>query len=175
MLLMLRGLFRMLNNKGQSLILFVIVLPILLVILVLVIDIGRVISLKQELDNVNKIVLDYGLDNLNNTNVNGDNYNDQDNQLDNSIDDEIVNNDEDVNIINNISDIEDELIELVKLNKNDIDLVDVRIENNKIYIELNEKVDGIFSSLIDISVFDVKSYYVGYMNNDSKRIERVNG
>ena len=54
----------MLNNKGQSLILFVLFIPILLLVLILVIDIGKLINLKTELDNISNIVLDYGLDNL---------------------------------------------------------------------------------------------------------------
>lgn len=148
MLLMLKGLFRMLNNRGQSLILFVIVLPVLLLILVLVIDIGRVISLKQELNNISEIVLDYGIDYLNN-------------DMDDNID--------------SISSIENKLIEIIELNKDDIDEIDVRIDNNKIYILLSDSVDGIFSSILDIDMFDIKSSYVGYMDNKKKRIERVNG
>ena len=140
----------MLDNKGQSLILFVIVLPVLLLILVLVIDIGKVISLKQELNNINEIVLDYGIDYLNNNVYTGNNN-------------------------DNISSIENKLIEIIKLNKDDIDMIDVRIENDKIYILLSEKVDGLLSSILDISVFDIESSYVGYMDNDKKRIERVNG
>ena len=148
MLLMLKGLFRMLNNRGQSLILFVIVLPVLLLILVLVIDIGRVVSLKQELNNISEIVLDYGIDYLNN-------------DMDNNID--------------SISSIENKLIEIIELNKDDIDEIDVRIDNNKINILLSDSVDGIFSSILDIDMFDIKSSYVGYMDNNKKRIERVNG
>ena len=138
----------MLNNRGQSLILFVIVLPVLLLILVLVIDIGRVISLKQELNNISEIVLDYGIDYLNN-------------DMDDNID--------------SISSIENKLIEIIELNKDDIDEIDVRIDNNKIYILLSDSVDGIFSSILDIDMFDIKSSYVGYMDNNKKRIERVNG
>ena len=148
MLLMLKGLFRMLNNRGQSLILFVIVLPVLLLILVLVIDIGRVVSLKQELNNISEIVLDYGIDYLNN-------------DMDDNID--------------SISSIENKLIEIIELNKDDIDEIDVRIDNNKINILLSDSVDGIFSSILDIDMFDIKSSYVGYMDNNKKRIERVNG
>lgn len=134
----------MLNNKGQSLILFVVVLPVLLLILILVIDIGKVMVLKQELDNISEIVLDYGLDRLNN---------------------------DDLDNIN----LEGELTDLVKLNKDDIDMINMSLEDNKIYIELNERVEGILSGLIDISIFDVKSYYVGYIDNDEKRIEKVSG
>ena len=54
-----------LNNKGQSLVLFVVFLPILLLIMILVIDVGNTIMQKQELDNVNYITIEYGLDNIN--------------------------------------------------------------------------------------------------------------
>lgn len=127
----------MLNNKGQSLVLFVIVLPILMLILVLVIDIGKIIVLKQELSNISEIVLDYGLD---------------------KIDD---------------LEIETELEELIKLNKNDIDMIHLYIEDEKIYIELEEKSDGIFSGFIDIPLFNIKTSYVGYIENEEKRIERL--
>lgn len=129
----------MLNNKGQSLILFVIILPIFLLIFVLVIDVGKVINLKQELDNINKIVLDYGLDNL----------------------DEVT--------------LDDKLIKIVKLNNSEIDKIDVNIDNNIIYIYLNESIDGIFSQFIDISIFNVKSSYKGYYENGEKRIMKVSG
>jgi len=167
----------MLNNRGQSLVLFVITLPILLIILVIVIDIGRVISLKQELNNISELVLDYGLDYWNGINMNtNDDEEIIDSNLNIDIDGIIVNdNSEDVSIENDVIDIEDRLIEIIKLNKDDIDFIDVRIEDNKIYIELSDRVDGIFSSIIDISVFDIRSSYVGYIDNNEKRIERVNG
>ena len=59
----------MLNNRGQSLVLFVITLPVLLIVLVIVIDVGRVISLKQELNSISELVLDYGLDYLNDVGI----------------------------------------------------------------------------------------------------------
>jgi len=127
----------MLNNKGQSLVLFVVVLPILLFILILVIDIGKVIVLKQELNNISEIVLDYGIDNIENVTIN------------------------------------DELEELIKLNKSNIDNIDIYVEDNKIYINLEEKSDGVFSSLINLSIFKVRTSYVGYMLEDEKRIERI--
>lgn len=134
----------MLNNKGQSLILFVIVLPILLFILILVIDIGKIIVLKQELNNINEIVLDYGLDKL-------------------------YSNDEEIyNFV-----LEDDLRDLVDLNNESIDVVSIEIDNNKIYINLEESVNGVFSSFMNISIFNVKSYYVGYIENNKKKIEIV--
>lgn len=137
MLLMLRGLFRMLNNKGQTLVLFVIVLPILMFMLILVIDIGKIISLKYELNNISDIVLSYGIDNIDK--------------------EEVIN----------------ELDKLVRLNKSDIDNIDVYIENNRIYVHLKENYNGIFSGFIDISVFDVETSYVGYIENNEKRIEKL--
>ena len=127
----------MLNNKGQSLVLFIIVLPFLLLTLVLVIDIGRVVVLKQELDNINKIVLDYGLENLDNENLNN------------------------------------EIIELVELNNDGIRDININLVEDRLYVELNTCMDGLFSGLINISIFEVNSSYVGYTENDVKRIERV--
>lgn len=129
----------MLNNRGQSLVMFVIILPILLLIFILVMDIGNIVLAKQKLNNTNEIVLDYGLDNLDN------------------------------------NDISNKIYELIKLNDQEIDEINIFIENGKIYVELNDKVNGIFSRFINISIFNVKSYYVGYIENDEKRIEKVSG
>lgn len=52
------------NNKGQSLVLFVLLIPLVLLILVLVYDIGSMILKKLELDNINKLALDYGITNI---------------------------------------------------------------------------------------------------------------
>ena len=127
----------MLNNKGQSLVLFVIVLPILILLLILVIDIGKIIVLKQELNNISELVLDYGLDNFDSENI------------------------------------ENELVNLIILNKNDVDNINVYIEDDKIYVKLSEKCDGIFSSFIDLSIFNVNSFYMGSIIDDEKRIERM--
>lgn len=53
-----------LNNKGQSLILFVLMLPVLLFVMILVIDMGNLMVEKQKLNNINYIMIDYGLSNL---------------------------------------------------------------------------------------------------------------
>ena len=129
----------MLNNKGQSLILFVLFIPILLLVLVLVIDIGKIINLKTELDDISNIVLDYGLDNLEK------------------------------------EDLISELENLVKLNKSDIDSINIKKEEDKIYIYLEDNNDGLFLGFIDISINSIKSYYVGYFENNEKRIERIVG
>jgi len=58
------------NNKGQSLILFVLLFPIIFLILVLVYDIGNMILLKLELDNINKLVMDYGITKIDKSEIN---------------------------------------------------------------------------------------------------------
>lgn len=52
-----------LNNKGQSLVMFVLIIPILFFMLIIVVDIGNIFLEKQELDNLSYLTLDYGLDN----------------------------------------------------------------------------------------------------------------
>lgn len=58
-----------LNNKGQSLVLFVVLLPILLFVIVLVVDIGTIMTSKQDLNNINYMMIDYGLDNIGKENL----------------------------------------------------------------------------------------------------------
>ena len=53
-----------LNNKGQSLVMFVVILPVIIMILIIVVDIGKMVNLKSELDNINYIAISYGLDNI---------------------------------------------------------------------------------------------------------------
>lgn len=62
----------MYNNKGQSLVMFVLILPIILMILVMVVDIGKMMLLRSSLNNINYIAMDYGLDNLDRENIVGD-------------------------------------------------------------------------------------------------------
>lgn len=57
------------NNRGQSLVTFVLVLPILLLILLALYDIGNMVILKNELRNVSYIALDYGINNIDNPNL----------------------------------------------------------------------------------------------------------
>ena len=57
------------NNKGQSLVTFILVLPIMLLIFFGLYDIGNMVILKNELRNISYIVLDYGIDNIDSDNV----------------------------------------------------------------------------------------------------------
>ncbi len=52
----------MLNRKGQSLVLFILLLPIMLGIMALVIDVGNAMVTKNSTDNTIEMVLDLALD-----------------------------------------------------------------------------------------------------------------
>lgn len=58
------------NNKGQTLVMFVILLPIFLLIITLVYDFGNALYEKERLDNTNYMVIEYGLDNIDNISEN---------------------------------------------------------------------------------------------------------
>ncbi|MGI6330084.1 MAG: hypothetical protein ACOXZR_04545 [Bacilli bacterium] len=52
------------NSRGQTLVLFVILLPLLLSLTVLVIDVGNNYLRLNQLNSINKMVVKYGLKNL---------------------------------------------------------------------------------------------------------------
>ena len=52
------------NNKGQSLVMFVLIIPIFLLILTLVFDVGNAIYEKDRLSNTNYLTIEYGLNNI---------------------------------------------------------------------------------------------------------------
>ncbi|MDO5569611.1 MAG: hypothetical protein Q4G04_05860 [bacterium] len=58
-----------LDNKGQVLVLFVCLLPIILLISILVIDITNIYGEREKLDGINKMAISYALDNLNSDNL----------------------------------------------------------------------------------------------------------
>lgn len=53
-----------LNNKGQSLVMFVLIIPIFLLILTLIYDVGNAIYEKDRLSNTNYLTIEYGLNNI---------------------------------------------------------------------------------------------------------------
>lgn len=53
-----------LNSKGQSLAIFVIFVPVFIMIGTLVVDVSFARYQSRRLDNISKVVLDYGLDNI---------------------------------------------------------------------------------------------------------------
>ena len=52
------------NNKGQSLVMFVLIIPIFLLILTLVYDVGNAINEKDILSNTNNLTIEYVLNNI---------------------------------------------------------------------------------------------------------------
>ena len=52
------------NNRGQTLVLFILLLPIFLLILILVIDVSNIALCNIKLKNISKIATNYGLDNI---------------------------------------------------------------------------------------------------------------
>ena len=126
----------MLNNKGQSLVLFVLLIPIFVMIMASVIDVGNLISAKTEIDNINKIVIDYGLDNMN-----------------------------DINVVNDMK-------LLAKENKKDIN-IDIKFVDMEYRVLCNYYVDGIFSNVLKIKGYNVKSSYKGYLDNNKKIIKKI--
>ena len=52
------------NNRGQTLILFVLLFPIFILLLILVIDIGNIAVSNIKLKNISNIAISYGLDNM---------------------------------------------------------------------------------------------------------------
>lgn len=125
------------NNKGQSLVLFVILIPILFMILFMVYEVGRMALLKHELNDINYLVIDCVLDKTTNE--------------------------------NNTDDIK----ELINKNKSDIDNIEVKIQDEKIYVTLEDSINTKVSLIKSSQIFKVKSSYVGYMKEDKKAIERV--
>lgn len=59
-----------LNNKGQSLVMFIIIIPIILLIFTLVYDVGTAIYEKNRLSNTNYMTITYALDNIEKINEN---------------------------------------------------------------------------------------------------------
>lgn len=57
-----------LNNKGQSLVLFVVLMPIILLMFVLVYDVMNAVYEKNRLSNTSYMVIDYALDDLDGVN-----------------------------------------------------------------------------------------------------------
>lgn len=124
------------NNKGQSLISFVLIIPIVLMILFMVYDIGNMVLLKEQLDNINYLTIDYGLSKLDD------------------------------------SDLDNKLREMIVKNKDDIDKIEININDGKIKILLEDKINNKLSLINKFKVLDVKSSYVGYIDNEKRIIRK---
>lgn len=124
----------MLNNKGQSLVLFILIIPILLGIMALVIDVGNALNEQNKMENAVEFVINYGLE-------------------------------------EKIKD-EQELKTLLNYNLEDCENT-LRITENKIIVSSTSYVEGIFTKILNIKGFLIKSRYQGYLDGDTKRIEKI--
>lgn len=126
----------MMNNKGQTLVIFVVFLPILILLIATVIDISLMYSEANELNNINKLVINYGLSNIEENNL------------------------------------ENKLEKLSKLNDDNINEVNIKIEKNKIIIILEKKEKSIFGNVIGLKEYKIKSKYSGELINNKKVIKK---
>lgn len=124
------------NNKGQSLISFVLIVPIILLTLFMVYDIGNMVLLKGQLDNINYLTIDYGLDKLDDVDLNN------------------------------------KLTEMINKNKDDIDKIEININDAEIRILLEDKIENKLSLINKFDVLDIKSNYVGYIQDNKKIIRK---
>lgn len=159
----------MLNNKGQSLVLFILIIPILLGIMALVIDVGQALNQKNELNNTIEFILEYALSS-------DDTSSDQ--PSDTSLE-ELNSNDSNLELepsaTPNSSNLEIKQTEIeallnynLKNNQNQL-----QIEDNTITISSACYVEGIFSQILNIKGFEIKSTYKGYFQDDQKVIKRI--
>lgn len=139
-----------LNNKGQSLVLFIVVIPILLGVMALVVDLGNAFCKKAEINSVLEYVLDYGT-------LNG----------------EVFFENEGMEYFNEELVIwKDKLKNLLDYN---LDYSENKIILNDKVITINSKtyVEGIFSNILNIKGFKIESEYQGYIENDKVVIKRI--
>ncbi len=91
-----------LDNKGQSLVMFILIIPIILLLLVLIYDVAGALYEKNRLSNTSYLAIEYALDNINNID-------------ENNIVEYILKNSENLNNISVI--IKDEVVD-IELDKN---------------------------------------------------------
>lgn len=134
-----------LNNKGQSLVLFIILIPIFLGIMALVIDVGNALSKKNEIDNIIEFVLNYGLETSEVF------FQNKDKEYFNE---ELINWKDDLKILLDYN---------LEESSNNIIL-----KNNTITITSKTYVKGIFSNILNIKGFKIESEYQGYVDMNNK-------
>lgn len=124
----------MLNKKGQSLVIFVLIMPVILFILILVYDVGNALYEKNRLSNTNYLATCYALDNI----------------------DSIT---------------EEDITNYIMRNSDNFSNIIVSINDNNVDIEIDKKMNGLISN--NINLIDVRSKYVGKIENGEKNIERI--
>lgn len=147
-----------LNNKGQSLVLFVLLIPALLGVMALVFDLGNSLTVKNEIDSVIEMVLD------------GEIQRDGTKKEDNSLsDDDIKEEFEDSSLVN--TDIRKKSMEvLLTYNLSKVDF-EVEVNENNVNVVGSTYVEGIFSRILNVKGFFVVSEY--NYDIESKSYEKV--
>lgn len=157
-----------LNNKGQSLVLFILLIPIILGIMALVFDLGNALTKKNEIDNVIEMVLENELKNTYVEDTDNDKIEEDVSEEDTNLNDTII---EDTSLTSIDNSTRIETIEvLLTYNLKNIE-TNVEIDDDIIVIKAKTYVDGIFSNILSIKGFRVESEYRGYLV--SKNIEKI--
>lgn len=120
-----------LSNKGQSLALFVVILPFLIMIGIYAVDASYAKYNKNKLNEITKMVIRYGM---------------------NHIDEEPY----------------DEMVSLIEKNDKKIEKHNIKIDLDTRTIKMvtEKKNEGVFSSIIGKDVFEIKSSYTGYIEDE---------
>lgn len=150
-----------LNNKGQSLVLFILMIPILLGVMALVVDMGNLYLKKNELDSVIEFVMDYGMDAL---------MEDEsiiEEEVENTYIDDTLSNTR-IELDKRESSLEVLLNYNLKNSKNE-----VYVDTDKIVISSKTYVDGIFSRIFSFKGFSIESEYQGVISDSKKIIEKI--
>ena len=122
------------NNKGQSLVMFIVILPLILMIVALVVDTGSSIFEKNNINSIIKLSInEYFEDDLT----------------------------------------EEEIIDLIKKNDKTLNDIKVTITDDKINIIVEDKVESIFGRIFNIKLYEIKSEYEGYLEDNHPKIRRI--
>ena len=126
-----------LNSKGQSLAIFVIFVPVFIMIGTLVVDVSFARYNVRKLDNINKLVINYGLEHIE-------------------------------------SDPYDTMVDLIYKNDSEVDDYEIKInlEEKKINVNISKSTKGFFGSIVGKEIYKEKSYFIGYIKDDKKIIEK---
>lgn len=124
------------NNRGQSLVMFVLIIPIILLVLVLVYDVGNAIYEKNRLSNTCFLAEDYALDNFDSIN-------------------------------------ENDVINYILNDNSELNNISVIFKDNTVIIETEKKIKGVISKNLGLDLIEIKSKYIGSINNEKKNIERI--
>ncbi len=126
-----------LNSKGQSLAIFVIFVPVFIMIGTLVVDVSFARYNVRKLDNINKLVINYGLDHIE-------------------------------------SDPYDNMVDLIYKNDSEVDNYEIKInlEEKKINVNISKSTKGFFGSIVGKEIYKEKSFFIGYIKDDKKIIEK---